>query len=144
MIGIVIAAGVMVFIRRGRDSVTPHFVFTALALTIGGVLLLGGAIFLFGWLGRATITADGLKAPRYSGFHQFLPWADIQDVKAGSLNGWPCLIVSGIGSAPVYLMQNGESKKAMARCICEYAGASNPLVEYFREHSIRPDDEPAV
>jgi len=112
-------------------------------LTIGGMLelvtfvlcisvALGVLVFFFGWLGRVTISSQGIEAPRYSGFHHFMHWSDVGGAQAGSLSGWPCTVVFSRGDKiAVYLMVLGREKLKMIEKIRHYAAADNPLVEYL-------------
>ncbi len=130
------AVGWLVGTVRGTPVAEPTmlglkiFAFVLCASIVGGLLL-----FSFGWMGRVTLSAEGLKAPRYSGFHQFVPWSEMLRVEEGRLNGWTCAVVhSGENRAPTYVMVIGHEKAKLVQCIQELAPATNPLREFYARH----------
>lgn len=101
--------------------------FVTAASLIGGLLL-----FFFGWLGRVTLSSEGIQGPRYSGLKQFVPWSEVKHVEAGHLNGWPCAVVHSHGNRPpTYLMVNGRARANLVECIRELAPAANPLRDFY-------------
>jgi hypothetical protein len=109
--------------------------FNILAFVFGASVVGGLLLFFFGWLGRVTISAEGVKGPRYSGLHQFVPWSDVKDVESGSLNGWPCAVVySRRARSPTYVMVIGRGQTRLVECIRELAPADNPLRTFYCGH----------
>jgi hypothetical protein len=103
-----------------------------LAFVVGAAVVVGLLVFFFGWLGRVTISKEGVEAPRYSGTQEYLRWGEIERAEPGSLSGWPCTLIFGhSGKGPLYLMVLGREKVDMIACILETAGAENPLTKYY-------------
>lgn len=126
----------LIAMMRGTPAAEPIalglkiLAFVFCASVVGGLLL-----FSFGWLGRVTISAEGVKGPRYSGIHQFVPWSEVELVEAGSLNGWPCAVVHSRGQRPpTYVMVNGRARATLVECIQELAPATNPLRNFYCGH----------
>ncbi|MBB6184756.1 hypothetical protein [Oleiagrimonas soli] len=135
---IVVLLAVVTWVMRmmGGESVSlsMHDVLTGAAVAVAFGVVLGSFVFLFGWMGRVTVTSEGIQAPRYSGFHDFVAWWDIGRVGSGNLSGWPCTIIQRkSGNASVYLMVSGDRRRALAEAIASAAPPSNPLAEYFRK-----------
>jgi hypothetical protein len=106
-----------------------------LIISIAGACL-GLLLFIFGWMGRVTISTSGVKAPFYSGKQGFLRWDEITNVAPGSLGGWPCTIISGSDARkPLYLMPLGGAKSLMIQCVARHADSRNPLAAYFESQS---------
>jgi hypothetical protein len=65
-----------------------------------------------------------------------MAWQQIGSVSQGSLNGWPCTIItsSHLNKRVLYLMVLGTAKQRMIESIKEYAGADNVLVDYYERN----------
>jgi hypothetical protein len=129
----VAAAGWLFGKVRGTPVADPVALgLNILAFVLCASIVVGLLLFSFGWMGRVTLSAEGLKGPRYSGFHQFVPWSEIRKVEAGSLNGWPCAVVlSGGKRGPTYVMVIGRARAKLIECIQDLAPATNPLREFY-------------
>ena len=96
-------------------------------------IILGTLLFIFGWMGRVAVSRDGIRGPRYSGFHDFVPWEDIQGAASGSLSGWPCSIIVRKSDKPsIYLMVIGRRRKALVLAIGALAPVGNPLLAHVQ------------
>jgi len=103
----------------------------SLALPVLSVVL-GGLLFMFGWMGRVIVSRDGLSAPRYSGRRDFVHWTSIGRVESGSLNGWPCdVVVRPEPSPPLYVMVLGHQRRLMVEAISTVAPSGNPIRAYL-------------
>jgi hypothetical protein len=123
------------FRRSAPVQVLGETAWEVLLLWVGASVAFGLLLFFFGWLGRVTISNEGIEGPLYSGAHRFIGWSDIDNVAAGSLNGWPCAVVrSRRTHMLVYIMVIGPAKTRMIECIRRYATADNPLSEYYSHH----------
>lgn len=124
------------YFRGDAHAVSLKGILTTLLVVICSGLFLGSLLFCFGWLGRVTISPEGLKAPLYSGRRVFLPWQELQTAQKGSLGGWPCILVAGADSrSPLYLMVL-DAKKRMIESVKAHAGATNVLSRYLVEHGV--------
>lgn len=121
--------GTLASVRRPSFNVA---VWMALAAFGCGLLFFG-----FGWLGRVTLSPEGMSAPRYSGARDFLRWSEIRSARPGNLSGWPCTLVSGGQPERVlYIMVIGSEKKRLIDRIAHFAGNDNTLVRYFVDRSV--------
>ena len=81
------AVGWLLGIVRGTPVAEPTALgLKILAFVFCASIVVGLLLFSFGWMGRVTLSAEGLKGPRYSGFHQFVPWSEMRKVEIGSLS----------------------------------------------------------
>ena len=135
MVVVVLGTAVLTTVGRALNgcpmALTVKSALSMLLFAVVGGVALGLLLFFFGWLGRATVSSDGLKGPRYSGLHDFVSWSDVAGVEPGSLSGWPCIIVRRrSGKSPIYLMVVGQKKKDLARSVLSFAPPGNPLADY--------------
>jgi hypothetical protein len=118
---------------RGRTFSSLNGDVLGLVAFIGiGSVVVGLAIFFFGWLGRVTVSPEGIEGPKYSGAHTFIAWSDMDRVEAGSLSGWPCAVVYARSKrTAIYVMVIGREKKTFVESVLQHADSENPLFRYY-------------
>ena len=132
MLGVYVFQSVSNQFKEHHPTITVAGVLNVLVAVACFSVFLGLLVFFFGWLGRVTISSEGVDAPKYSGLHQFIRWSEIAEVEPGSLSGWPCTVVrSRDAKVLLYLLVLGSEKSKMVDSIRRNAHADNPLVEYY-------------
>nr|WP_298722089.1 hypothetical protein [uncultured Steroidobacter sp.] len=131
MLGGILLSGVVITAAlNGEFSLSRIPQLSALGLVFA--LVLGLLLFGFGWLGRVTVSPEGIEAPRFSGSRDFLAWNAIRRAIPGSISGWPCTMIAGGSPEKIlYIMLIGDAKRGFIGVLREYAGADHVLTEHL-------------
>jgi hypothetical protein len=104
-----------------------------IAFFAGLRLLLGLFIFGIGWVWAAIFSPETLRATNLWGRMTEIPCASVTDVRAGSIQGLPVLIVkSSASQSDLYIYTLGLDRDIVYSQLYTLIGPDNPLTQAFR------------